>query len=65
MSKMFSKLFQKSRITQVRPMTGGDTNILVSRNEKVMVEARRDYYENANIENRNETWLKAGQFTGL
>ena len=46
-------------------MTGGDTNILVSRNEKVMVEARRDYYENANIENRNETLLKAGQFTGL
>ena len=45
-------------------MPGGDTNVLVSRNEKVMVEARRDYYENANTENRNETLLKAGQFTG-
>ena len=44
-------------------MPGGDTNVLVSRNEKVMVEARRDYYENANSENSNETLLNARQMT--
>ena len=37
---------------------------MISRNEKVMVEARRDYYENAKTENSNKGFLNMGQFTG-
>ena len=38
--------------------------VLVSRNEKVMVEARRNYYENVHEESKHEKLLKIGEFTG-
>jgi hypothetical protein len=43
-------------------------NDLISRNERDMVEARKDYYENAkklNAGNPNGNRLKMGQFVGM
>ena len=61
---------QAINIIQVLPATLIDVSVnnLVSRNERDMVEARKDYYENAkklNAGNRNENLLKTGQFVGM
>ena len=61
---------QALNITQVLPSTIIDVSVndLISRNERDMVEARKDYYENAkklNAGNTNGNRLKMGQFVGM
>ena len=44
-----------------------DSNDLFSRNENTLVEARKDYYANAEIlaeGTKNETLLKRGEYVG-
>ena len=38
-----------------------DANNLIHRDEETMVDARKEFYENADV---NETWERRGQFTG-
>ena len=53
---MFSYFFKAIGIIQVEP------GALISRNEKVMVDARKDFYENA--QTNHGKLLKTGQFIG-
>ena len=40
------------------------SNKLVSRNEEVLVEARRDFYKKISEEKKNEKRLQFGQYIG-
>ena len=55
-------------ITKVTPVMScvdnDDANALVSRNEKVMVDARRNFYENVDKSKTNEMQLKTGRYLG-
>ena len=53
---MFSYFFKAIGIIQVEP------GALISRNEKVMVDARKDYYKNAQA--HHGKLLNTGQFIG-
>ena len=59
---MFSYFYKAIRIIQVEPVSGKDVGALISRNEKVMVDARKDFYENA--QTNHGKLLNTGQFIG-
>ena len=48
----------------VSPASAPDASNLISRNEEILVGARRSYYEEAKRKNLNEKRLKFGQYCG-
>ena len=54
-----------TEISQVKPAEYGARE-LVSRNEEVLFEARKNYYRNANQKNKteNDRRVETGQFVG-
>ena len=57
-----SIVFQEQGITLVSP-AAGDGN-LASRNEEILLNARRSFYEEVKRKNKNAKKLKFGQYIG-
>ena len=57
-------IFQLQEITVVTQASVPGASNLISRNEEILVEARRSYYEEAKQKKLNEKNLKFGQYCG-
>ena len=57
-------MFQLQEITVVTQASVPGASNLISRNEEILVEARRSYYEEAKQKKLNEKNLKFGQYCG-
>ena len=57
-------IFQLQEITVVTQASVPGASNLISRNEEILVEARRSYYEEVKQKKLNEKNLKFGQYCG-